>query len=82
MITKQIAITARNFEHVTVKNKDGTPARCRAMGKCKVWKTRPDEFKLPVVNYTITEDKFANLLGKGIRGEIKQGFDEMTQGGW
>ncbi len=41
-----------------------------------------DEFKLPVVNYTITEDKFANLLGKGIRGEIKQGFDEMTQGGW
>ena len=48
MITKQIAITARNFEHVSVKNKDGTPARCRAMGKCKVWKTRPDEFKLPV----------------------------------
>ena len=48
MITKQIAITARNFEHASVKNKDGTALRCRAMGKCKVWKTRPDEFKLPV----------------------------------
>ena len=48
MITKQIAITARNFEHVTIKNKDGTPTRCRAMGQCKTWKTRPDDFKLPV----------------------------------
>ena len=48
MITKQIAITARHFEHVTLKNKDGTPARCRASGQCKVWKTRPDDFKLPV----------------------------------
>lgn len=48
MITKQIAMVARNFEHVTLKNKDGTPARCRAMGKCKVWKTRPNDFKLPV----------------------------------
>lgn len=48
MINKTIAITARNFEHVTKKNKDGTPARCRAMGQCKVWKTRPDDFKLPV----------------------------------
>ena len=48
MITKQIAITARHFEHKTAKNKDGTPLRCRAMGQCKVWKTRPDDFKLPV----------------------------------
>ena len=48
MITKSIAITARHFEHKTAKNKDGTPARCRAMGKCKVWKTRPNDFKLPV----------------------------------
>ena len=48
MVTKQIAMTARNFEHVTIKNKDGTPARCRAMGKCQTWKTRPNEFKLHV----------------------------------
>lgn len=48
MITKQIAMVARNFEHKTVKNKDGSPLRCRAMGKCKVWKTRPNDFKLPV----------------------------------
>lgn len=61
MITKQIALTARKFEHVTEKNKDGTPARCRAMGKCKVWKTRPDDFKLPVkhgmyTSFYITRD--------------------------
>ena len=61
MITKQQALTSRHFEHVTVKNSDGTPARCRAMGKCQVWKTRPDEFKLPVKHglyqsFYITQD--------------------------
>lgn len=34
--------------HITRKNADGTPARCRVTGCCKVWKTRPTEFKLPV----------------------------------
>ena len=48
MISKHEAMTARNFEHVTVKNADGSPLRCRANGKCQTWKTRPDEFKLPV----------------------------------
>jgi hypothetical protein len=48
MITKQDAMTARYFEHVTMKNRDGTPVRARAMGKCQTWKTRPDEFRLPV----------------------------------
>ena len=48
MITKEQALTARQFEHVTVKNADGTPLRCRANGKCQVWKTRPQDFKLPV----------------------------------
>lgn len=47
MITKQDAMTARHFEHVTMKNADGTPLRARANGKCQTWKTRPDEFKLP-----------------------------------
>ena len=36
------------FNHVTIKNRDGTPARCRVNGKCKTWKTRPNEFRLPV----------------------------------
>lgn len=48
MITKEQAMTERNFEHTTVKNADGSALRCRANGKCKTWKTRPNEFKLPV----------------------------------
>lgn len=47
-ITKDQAMTARNFEHVTEKNKDGTPLRVRRNGKTKTWKTRPDEFSIPV----------------------------------
>jgi hypothetical protein len=48
MITKSIALSASRFEHVSATNADGTPVRCRAMGKCKTWKTRPADFKLPV----------------------------------
>lgn len=48
MITKQQAMTARFFEHVTLKGADKTPVRCRATGKCQTWVTRPDDFKLPV----------------------------------
>ena len=48
MITKQQALTARNFTHVTAKGSDKQPLRARATGKCQTWKTRPAEFKLPV----------------------------------
>lgn len=51
MITKRIAISARyrqEFHHVTFKNADKTPVRCRVNGKCKIWKTRPKDFRLPV----------------------------------
>jgi hypothetical protein len=37
----------RNLEHKTLTNKDGSPLRIRVNGKCKLWKTRPDEFRLP-----------------------------------
>ncbi len=37
-----------SFEHKTIKNKDGTPARCRSMGKLKIWVCSPDKFSLPV----------------------------------
>ena len=61
MITKSEAQTVRNFEHVTLKGSDGKPVRCRAMGKCQVWKNRPADFKLPVKyglyqSFYITED--------------------------
>ena len=50
-MTRQDALKAKyrdEFHHVSVKNSDGTPMRCRVNGMCKVWKTRPDEFRLPV----------------------------------
>ncbi len=37
------------FYHETETNADNlTPMRVRVTGKCKTWKTRPTEFKLPV----------------------------------
>lgn len=48
MVTKEIAMKAKRFEHKTEKNADGSPVRCRANGACKTWVTRPSEFRLPV----------------------------------
>lgn len=51
MITKELAVSLnyRNeLHHVSLKNADKTPVRCRVNGVCKTWKTRPAEFKLPV----------------------------------
>jgi len=64
MIMMSIAVGARyrnEFHHVSAKNADGTPLRCRVNGKCKTWKTRPTEFRLPVkyglrTCFYITED--------------------------
>jgi hypothetical protein len=51
MITKLIAVTARHreeFYHVSAKNADGSPVRCRVNGKCRTWSTRPNDWQLPV----------------------------------
>lgn len=51
MISKAQAMAATHgtiFYHVRIKNADGTPARCRVNGKCKVWITRPNDWALPV----------------------------------
>ena len=61
MVTKEQAQISRNFNHVTLKGSDNLPVRCRAMGQCKTWKTRPNEFKLPVKHglyqsFYITQD--------------------------
>lgn len=45
MITKEQALTERYFVQTTT---DSKTRRWRANGKCKTWKTRPDEFKLPI----------------------------------
>lgn len=52
MVTKEQAIAAgmwgQMFYHVRLRNKDGTAVRCRSIGRCKTWKTRPDDWRLPV----------------------------------
>lgn len=47
-VTKFHAMHEIRFEHATLKNRDGTPLRVTASGACKTWKTRPNEFRLPV----------------------------------
>lgn len=50
-VTKHDCINAyygKVFYHKTLKNADGSAVRCRSNGKCKIWKTRPNEFSLPV----------------------------------
>jgi hypothetical protein len=46
MITKNSAATS--FLHVSEKNSDGTPKRYKRTGKTQIWKTRPEDFKIPV----------------------------------
>lgn len=53
MITKEQAVTlgqsrGARLKTVTLRNKKGEPLYCRVKGKCKTWKTRPEEFRLPV----------------------------------
>ena len=36
------------LHHKTLKNADKTPLRARVNGKIKLWKTRPNEFRLPM----------------------------------
>lgn len=48
-LTKELALKADVFYHVELKNKsDNTPLRVRRNGKTQTWKTRPDEFRVPV----------------------------------
>lgn len=48
MITKEQAQTAKHFKHLDLKDSRGNAVVCRASGKCQTWKTRPEDFKLPV----------------------------------
>jgi hypothetical protein len=36
--------------HRAFRNADGSPQRWKVNGKIKLWKTRPDEIKIPVKN--------------------------------
>ena len=51
MITKEIAVNSQYrqiFHHISLKNADMTPVRCRVNGKCKTWVKSPANFRLPV----------------------------------
>ena len=50
-MTRQQAINSNHrqeLHHVSLRDGENNPVRCRVNGKCKVWKTRPDDFRLPV----------------------------------
>jgi hypothetical protein len=50
MITKKVAEWLGRgcvLYHKTLTNADGTPRRCRVIGKCKTWQTR-EGWQLPV----------------------------------
>ena len=62
MITKEIAMThPAEMWHNTYTNADGTPLRVRSNGACKTWKTRPDEFSLPVKQGMYASDRINNF---------------------
>lgn len=48
LVNRENAMTAQRFTHVYSLNRDSTPVRARRNGKTKTWKTRPDEFQIPV----------------------------------
>jgi len=50
-VTKAVCQKAHSgqlFYSRTLTNADGSPLRVRVSGQCKTWKTRPDEFRIPV----------------------------------
>lgn len=69
-VTKQTAVDStyrQTFYHVTARNADGSAVRARVNGRCKVWKTRPNEYRLPVKYglrhcFYITHDNGAEWL--------------------
>ena len=51
VITKEQALMLRHgqiLHHVSMTNSGKTPMRVRVNGKVKTWKTRPDDFRIPV----------------------------------
>lgn len=50
MITKAVALKLRNetIYSLYYANADGTPQRWRVNGQVKTWKTRPNDFRLPI----------------------------------
>ena len=45
---RKALMEGRIFFHKTLKNKDGSQMKAKRNGQNKLWKTRPNEFKIPV----------------------------------
>jgi hypothetical protein len=58
------------FEHINLKNADGTRLRARRNGKTKTWKTRMNNFDIPIKH---------GLRDYGYIDEINCGFWEGEQ---
>jgi hypothetical protein len=61
VVNRDNAMTANDFEHTTLKNRDGSPLRTRRNGKTQTWKRKPNDFRIPVKYglyeyYNITQD--------------------------
>ena len=51
MITKEIALRLKHGDivyHITNKGSDNRPVRVRVNGMCKIWKTKPYDFRIPM----------------------------------
>ena len=40
--------SGQTLYHKTKRNRDGSPLRARVNGKVKTWKTRPEDFRVPM----------------------------------
>lgn len=47
-LSPQAIKTCGEFWHREARNADGTPLRAKRSGNTQTWKTRPNEFKIPV----------------------------------
>lgn len=62
--------------HVTNRNRDGTALRVRVNGRTKLWKRRPDDFRVPTKygyrgwGHYITPDNAYEWLTHDITGEL------------
>lgn len=48
VITRETVSDANEFWHRYMRNADNSPVRCRRSGKTKLWKTRPNDYRIPV----------------------------------
>lgn len=49
-MTKQDAMNAKYRDEFIYSKPNGKVIRARVNGACKVWKTRPEEFRLPMIH--------------------------------